>query len=251
MSFETAAKFAAKGCLVKPHLLQFFQDPGIDFSFRLNFQTVQDRPYDGWFHSSSHPSMTEEQLYHYLTSPVVRDLTARADYVTRMSRLFGTTAHGIVRSALTQMRLLLPLPPGPCIACGLPRSSKTGKIICEEHGAIDTVMHSRGHLDGILDLKQDGIRGFDLKTIKMFGKYGLKEAPDMELEYFMVTWPKYYAQGQDYMRMTGLRQFIVLFMVLGNPWEFREYQFDFDPDYARGIEDRYQGALERAGMWPA
>jgi hypothetical protein len=138
---------------------------------------------------------------------------------------------------------MVPLPPGNCVACGLPRK---GKIRCKEHGAIDMATHSRGHLDGIVALGQDGIRGLDIKTIKMWGTYGIKDAPDMDLDFFRGNWPKYYAQGQDYMRMTGLRKFIVFFMALGNPWEMREYHFDFDPAFALGIETRYKNALRRA-----
>jgi hypothetical protein len=242
MALRTAAKFAAEGCLVKPLLLQFFQDETISFDFRLKTEWTRNREPDGWFHASSHPSMTEDELVAYLTLPQKREPMT---YVGTMSTLFGSVVHAVVRSSLDQMGVLVPLPPGDCITCGHPRS---GKSACYEHGALDKATHSRGHLDGILSLGRDGVRGLDIKTIKMWGTYGLKDAPDMDLAYFRQTWPKYYAQGQDYMRMTGLRQFIVFFMALGNPWEMREYHFNYDHEFAFGIETRYRNALRRAAV---
>ena len=241
MALRTAAKFAASGCVLKPLLINFFMDPANSFDFSIPLASgpdLGDRPHDGWFHSSTHPSLTEAELVAYLTVPQKRTAPT---YVGRMSMLFGTLTHGVVRSALNQMGVTVPVPPGPCPVCHLPR---VGRPSCEEHAAIDPSTHSRGHLDGILKIG----KGYDLKTIKMYGSYGLKDAPDMDLAYFMATWPKYYAQAQDYMRLTGLREFIVLFMVLGNPWEFREYHIPYDSAYCLGIETRYKNALRQAGM---
>jgi hypothetical protein len=240
MALRTAAKYAAEGCLIKPLLLRFFQDEVISFDFRLKSDWIRNREPDGWFHSSAHPGLDVPQLVAYLRGTGKRQPMT---YVGAMSTLFGTVTHGVIQSALEQMGVLVPLPPGPCVCCGRPRA---GKNPCREHGTIDMVTRSRGHLDGILNLGADGIRGLDIKTIKPFGAYGLKDAPDMEIGYFTETWPKYYAQAQDYMRMTGLRQFIVFFMTLGNPWEMREYHIPYDPDYAARIREKYQEALRLA-----
>ena len=243
---RTAAKYAAEGCIIKPLLLRYFQDSDtIKFDFHVEW--TRNREPDGWFHSSAHPYMSEDDLVSYLMLPPKSD---KMEYVSTMSTLFGSVMHGVIDGALGKMGIVVPLPPGPCIVCGLPRP-RQGKTtgICREHGARDEKTRSRGHLDAILNLREHGgIYGFDMKTIKPYGAYGLKDAPDMNLEYFKSQWPKYYAQGQDYMRMTGIRRFIVFFMTLGNPWEMREYHFSFDPKYAAGIEARYLNALRRAGI---
>jgi hypothetical protein len=242
-NLRTAASYAEAGCLVKPLLLRFFQDEKVEFDFRVRSVSIRTRPPDGWFHSSAHPGLSEDQLVAYLkggSSPW------RPDYVTTMSMLFGTVVHGVVQSALDQMKVTVPLPPGGCVACGLPRSGRG--LTCREHGAVDVSTRSRGHLDGILSLGEHGTRGLDIKTIKMWGSYGLKDAPDMDLGFFIRNWLKYYAQVQDYMRLTGLRNFIVFFMALGNPWEMREYHVPWDPEFALGIEVRYRRALARAGI---
>jgi hypothetical protein len=236
MAIRTAATYAADGCLLKPVLLTFLQSQKIDFDFRLSSTWTRSRGPDGWFHASAHPSLNTEELIAYLQG---RGEKFEPNYVATMSTIFGTVFHTIVEAALDYMKVAVPLPEGLCVACGLPRK---GKISCREHGAVDHVLRSRGHLDAIGDFGVQGTHGIDLKTITPWGKYGLKEAPDMDLGFFMERWPKYYAQGQDYMRMTGLRRFIVLFLSMGNPWELREYQFPFDEVFAYGIEQRYRQA---------
>lgn len=242
MSFRKAAQYAAEGCLVKPLLLQFFQDPVINFDFRLQSDWIRTRDPDQWFHASAHPGLSEDELVAYLTGKLKREPLS---YNGIMGTLFGTITHAFIQHSLDQIGVLLPVPPGPCVACGRPRS---GKLACREHGTRDDLTRSRGHLDGILRLERNDIRGLDIKTIKPFGAYGMKDAIDMDLNYFRQTWPKYYAQVQDYMRMTGLRKFIVFFLSMGNPWEMREYHIPYDPQFAREIELKYLGALQRAGI---
>jgi hypothetical protein len=226
MAMRTAATYAADGCLVKPIWLTFLQSSKIDINMHLVSSWTKQRDFDGWFHASTHPSLNTEELIAYLQQ---RNKPFKPDYVSTMSTLFGTMLHD-----------------GLCVACGLPRPGHGRKVFCDEHGAVDHALRSRGHLDAIGNFNVQGIRGIDAKSIKPWGVYGLKDAPDMDLEYFRERWPKYYAQGQDYMRMTGLRQFIFFFVAMGNPWELREYHFDYDEVFAYGIEQRYRQARQLA-----
>ena len=232
-TFRNVSQQAAEGCLVKPLLINFFlsEEP---FRIRIDLQRSLDRPPDDWFHASTHPLMSGRELYRYMAQP---DQYRREPmgYAGKMGTMFGTIAHEVVRQALIQLRVVVPVPEGTCAACHLPQPR-----MCKEHGACDPETRSRGHLDGILNLGAAGTWGLDLKTIYALG---LSKVPDMDLEFFRQKWPKHYYQAIEYMRLTGLRQFIFLYMSMGNPWEFREYQIPWDPQAALEIETKYRGVL--------
>lgn len=236
---NTIAKLAADGCLVKPLLLRFFQDTSIEFSYDLRITRSADRAPDGWFHASGHPLMSDRDLYLYMTGRWKRE---EMGYIGTMSTMFGTMTHSVVQAAMDQLGVTVPLPQQDCAACGLPRASQRvrrgSKGYCWEHSGVDLETRSRGHLDGILNI--EGIRGWDLKTIRPLS---LSKAPDMDPIYFLRTWPHYFAQAQEYMRITGLRKYIVLFLGLGNPWEMREYHVEFDPVFAYATEQKYKRVL--------
>jgi hypothetical protein len=241
MPMRTAARYAADGCVIKPLVQSFVQNRRIDFDFRLQASWVRERPWDGWFHASAHPGLGEEDLIAYLEQ---REKPRAMTYVGAMSTIFGTLVHVVTQETFSYYKITVPLSAGPCLTCG---RGRTGRDACREHGALDEKTHSRGHMDAIVTVGPGGINIVDIKTIKPWGTYGLKDAPDMDPEYFKATWPKYYAQGQDYMRMTGIRNFICFFMAMGNPWEMREYHIPYDPVFAFQIERRYLRALESAG----
>jgi hypothetical protein len=237
------AEFAAKGCLVKPILLQWLQDVSIPLDFQLQVERSGNRDPDQWFHPSGHPMMTQQQLLDYLLYPqfIVREPMS---YAGAMGTLFGTMTHELVEAILDKAGVAEPLPEGPCQACGRPRPRRgqhRRKGQCGEHSAVHAETRARGHLDGILNLQ--GVRGFDLKTR---WKGGLRGVRDMDPVLFREKWPGYYGQAQEYMRITGLRQYIVLFLEMGSPWEMREFHLDFDPGMALEIEVKYLGALAQA-----
>ena len=237
MPVRKAGAYAADGCVIKPLVQLFVQSEQIDFDFHLRAEWIRERGWDGWFHASTHPGLSQEELIAYLEQ---RSKPYKPNYVSSMSTIFGTLVHVVVQGTIEYYKIGVPLPVGSCVACGRPR---TGKNACREHAVIDEETHSRGHMDAIVTVGPGGINVLDIKTIKPWGTYGLKEAPDMNLEYFKETWAKYYAQLQDYMRMTGIRNSICFFMAMGNPWEMREYHIPYDPTFAFGIEQRYKRAL--------
>jgi hypothetical protein len=73
--------------------------------------------------------------------------------------------------------------------------------------------------------------------------FGLKGVRDMDTAQFREKWPKYWAQGQECMRLSGLRRYIFLFMTMGSPWEFREFHLDFDPAFAVATEAKYLAVI--------
>jgi hypothetical protein len=234
---------AASGCLVKPVLLQFFQDPAVNFEFNLHLTRSGNRAPDGWFHASTHPLMSHRELWLYLARSQL--LPGRQmDYISWMSTMMGTVTHGVVEAALDRMGVTVPLPEGDCPACGRPykpaRARQASKW-CMEHGAVHPESMSRCHLDSILNFGPQGVFGFDLKTIRPFGLSGIT---DMDAGHFREKWPHYWAQMQECMRMTGLRRYIVYFMGLGNPWTTREFHIDYDAGFAAQTEAKYLEVLD-------
>lgn len=192
-----------------------------------------DRKPDGWFHPSSHPEMTERQLYYYLTDPEAWEPEAFA-YTIKMSALIGSVVHDVVETALFDLKYLIK-PKGVCAACGLPQPSK-----CKEHGAIDLETGSRGHMDGRM---QDA--GFEFKTAM---PRVIANVRNNDVETFKAKWPYYWAQVQEYMRMTGLLRYKVLFWAMGNPWDMREFTIEADPFFQEQTRSKYLAARRAAEL---
>lgn len=237
--FTRLAEVTASGTLVKPLLHQFAMS---DDTAPINI--LVDRPvirgHDGWFHASQHPLLEEFELYQWITSASEHE---DMNYTARMSVMFGTAAHGIFEAFLAWAGIAEPLPKGDCPACGRPYRplhARPSFRYCTEHGFASHGTRSRCHLDSILGFGDGGRWGFDFKTIHQFGLKGVR---DMDLDAFREKWPHYWAQGQDCMRLSGLRQYIFLFMTLGNPWETREFHVPFDPEFAVATEEKYLRVL--------
>lgn len=248
-TFDHVAKFAAAGCLLKPLLIQFYTS-GEAFKLRIETAKPLDRAPDGWFHASAHPGLTEGQLVAYLDG-FAKDQPEDFGYIGRMSVMFGTIMGEVTRQALNHLGLMVPVPLGRCRACGYTQPRE-----CREHGACHEPTRSRGHLDGIIRFGPprsdwhgtEDVWGYEGKTIK---NAILAKAPDMDEEFFKERWPAYWWQVQEYMRLTGLGRFIVLFQGIGNPWDLREYHVQSDPQAAYDVETKYLNALARAGHpWP-
>lgn len=71
---------------------------------------------------------------------------------------------------------------------------------------------------------------------------------DNDLEMFREKWPEYYAQVQDYLEASGMRQAIVLVAVLGFPWKLIEIQVPYDPGYALELRRKYRIVREHEAM---
>lgn len=220
--------------LLKPMLYKYFGDAQFPDEWVVGFrkEEQEDREPDGWFHPSEHPLMTERQLYYYLLKPEEWQ-GWRPDYTLRMSVLMGSATHDFMQMALDHLELLVK-PAGTCLACGRPQPAE-----CNEHGASDPEAGSRGHLDGILKRVQGYMAGFELKTC---APGVLTKIADGDVEAYRKKWPKYYAQVQEYMRMTGLPRFVCLFLGLGNPWEMREFVIEADLAFQQRTKNKYMTA---------
>jgi hypothetical protein len=193
-----------------------------------------ERAPDGWFHPSTHPGWTERMLYAYLTRP--EELDSRGwNYEGRLSANLGTMAHELIKEALIDDGALI-RPDGEfCGSCGVKRKGRG--FTCNEHGFSEMLTMSRGHIDGMLHPRLGlGIGGMDLKTSN---NMSMKSMTNGDVEFFRAKWPYYYDQMQEYMRLSGLRFFIVLFLSLGFPWEMKEVRVDYDEVRAFEIEQKY------------
>lgn len=212
-----------------PILTNYFEEGGLPNPFVATVRGgTGDREHDDWFHPSSHPLMTERQLYYALTDP---DHWRREPfgYQGRMSTLMGSLMHEVVETALMDLKYLVPLK-GICVACGLPQPSH-----CREHGVVDTVTRSRGHVDGIL--YYNGMRRhFEFKTA---GPMVLKDMRNNDIVAFKKKWPGYWAQAQEYLRMSGLWQSVILVFQMGHPWVMREFHIEKDVQHCLNVERKY------------
>lgn len=253
--FDTIARYAAEGCLVKPLFHQFIQDPSSTTKLNLLVERPVPRQPDGWFHASQHPLMGERELYLWMTG---QSEPEEMDYKSLMSVMFGTLMHAVNEAFLDWMGVSVPLPPGDCPACGRPRRAlraRPSSRYCTEHGAVHEPTRARCHLDAILefsgrkltwDMDLSDAWGYDFKTIYPMGFRATKERPairDMDAAQFRERWPHYWAQMQECMRIKGLSRYIVFFLTQGFPWDTREFHIPFDPKFAAETYEKYMAVL--------
>ncbi|MEU6362237.1 hypothetical protein [Streptomyces albidoflavus] len=206
-------------------------------SFTITFEGYSaTRAPDNWFHPSTHPTMDERRLYHYLAHPD-RWVEEPFDYSPRMSVLMGTATHELFQHVLIKLGLLLE-PKGICVCCLRPHGTGPGQ--CDEWGVRDDTLGRRGHMDGLLDLPGWGETGdgvFDLKTC---APPVIRGVDHNDLAAFKRKWPKYWAQAQEYMALTGKRQTLVLFLAMSEGWDMREFTIPRDDAFIARLEAKYR-----------
>jgi hypothetical protein len=231
--------------LIESYLLQAKFPDRFDVTFH---KAGKERKPDGWFHPSTHPEWPARMLYYYMTAPDQME-REQLSYESRMAVTMGTAVHGFIEMAIRDAGLMLPLV-GTCPACQRPHG--TGKNQCDEFGVCDPQIGVRGHMDGILRIAAAGRRWnpdhpgvLEFKTTNPNAGRGLA---DNDLEMFIAKWPGYYAQVQDYMEASGLRQAIVLIAILGYPWKLVEIQVPYDPGFVIGLRRKYQTVRDHEKM---
>lgn len=234
LDFRGAMQQAQKGLLLKPILHNYLFDAEFpDFSVEFRNHSM-NRPPDGWFHPSEHPLWPERRLYHYLMHPDLM-VPEKKEYMGTLSVTIGTAMHGFIEMCLGDAGVR-PKALQVCTAC-------PPELGCIEPGVIDKEAGSRGHMDGILDFSSIKVPNealtqpiFEFKTSNQMK---LRSLGDLDLDEYIRKWPDYYAQNQEYMRMSGRRAVVVLFLGMGFPWEMREIHVPYDHAFAMGIRDKY------------
>lgn len=233
LDFRHTLRDANNGLVVKPILHNYLTDASFP-QFVLEFpkQEMAREP-DGWFHPSTHPLWTDRQLFHYLSDPGAM-VNERMQYMSTLSVTIGTAMHGFIEMCLTDSGLR-PADLQRCTVCPPERG-------CVEAGVVDEETGSRGHMDGILQVEgilrpfQESQPVLEFKTTSAMK---LGKIKDLDLAAFKRTWPVYYAQVQEYMRLSGRRVAVVLFMAMGYPWEMREFHVPYDQGHNAEVRDKY------------
>jgi hypothetical protein len=247
LDLRKALKEVHRGELIKPALRTFLFDAEYPEDFAVHFRKEQTRAPDGWFWPSTHPLWSPLMLYTYLTAPH-RLPTEHREYGNTMSLVMGTAIHAFVEMCLTVMGLR-PAAMNVCTSCPPEKG-------CKEPGFADEDTGSRGHMDGLLDLSEilpkvarflertDGLDypGFEFKTLS--NQMRAAKIEQGGLDFYRQTWPEYYAQNQEYMRLSGRRAMLVLFLTMGYPWEMVELVVPYDPVAANQVRDKYLAVRE-------
>lgn len=245
MTFDPAAAMrregtsAASGAVLAPLVRLYISEGRFPRNTKITLPGGDpDRKPDGWFHPSSHPTMSARKLYFYLKHPESW-VPEPWSYEGRMSVTVGTLEHSIVRMALEDLGVLQ-VPKGTCPACE--RLYGPGEGECDEPGVIDKVLGRRGHMDGVIMTPRLGMTGYDLKTINHFGVAKIPDGPESPeaLAWLREKHPYYYGQAQEYMALSGLRKVVILFIGMGLPWTMKEVHIDYDPAYVLALEAKYK-----------
>ena len=147
------------------------------------------------------------------------------------------TNTGVVLIKSNELGLVVP-PKGTCVCCGKPHGRGKGK--CDEWGVRDDNLGRRGHMDGLLDIPgwcKPGDAIFDLKTCAPPVIRGIESH---DLDAFKLKWPKYYAQAQEYMALTGKLKALILFLSMSEGWQMREFTIPRDDLYIARLEAKYR-----------
>lgn len=239
LDFGHTLRDIEEGTLIKPLVRNYLYDAEFP-EFDLHFAKKGRREPDGWFHPSTHPTMADRELWMYMSQPQQFPVE-RLDYMSTLNVTFGTVLHEFVEMCLRDMGFR-PDTLNACTTC--PPGNR-----CTEPGAVDEDTRSRGHMDGILDLSAMSTPtqalerpGLEFKSRSRGLTWG-----DLDLAAFRKQFPVYYAQVQEYMRISGLRAFVVLFIQWGTPWAMTEVHVPYDHAAATQVRDKYLRVLDAMG----
>ena len=197
--FRSIITDARQGTVIKPLLHSYLFEADWPEDFSITFKKGSStRPPDGWFHPSQHPTWPERMLWFYLTQPD-KMISEKFAYMNTMSVTVGTAMHGFIETCLRHIGILAG--PDTLQELGFSVNSRDG-----EPGAEDRPRLSRGHMDGVVrvSVPQYLEYPYHLFEFKSSNEMALRSIDDLDLEGFMKKWPTYYAQAQEYLRISGM-----------------------------------------------
>ena len=178
--------------------------------------------------------MAGADAWFYLTQPEAM-ISEPFQYMNTLSVTMGTTVHGFIQTCLTHLGVLCT--PVKLQALGFEVDPVNG-----EPAFVDESVGSRGHGDGVLEIFLPAYPEYShhLLEFKTSSDSTLRQIEDLDLDAFKAKWPSYYAQVQEYLRMTGLQVMVVLFMQMGYPWALKEFHVPLNPRFANDTRDKYR-----------
>lgn len=184
-------------------------------SFEVKVGGFHKRKPDGWFHPSEHPLWPERMLYYYVTEPD-RMVAEPFDPHSTMAVTQGQFWHKFVTKV----------------------GMDAGIITAENVPVRDDDTGARGEMDGLLTDE-----GFEFKTMRPSKASRIPDLPVSDpalLDFYIDKQPVYYAQAQEYMRMSGLVTMRTLILSLEYPFDWREIVIPRDEAIVSSIREKYR-----------
>lgn len=236
-TFRRMLKGAGKDEILIPVIRSLLYAPDFN-SFEVPVAGFEDRPFDAWFHPSTHPLWTENMLYLYLTDHEILQKEP-FDPLGTMAVTQGNFWHSFFQNLLFHHGFVR-------------NSTPEGKSIHDkvELYVEDRETNTRGSMDGVLNsdnLPIDFDEGLELKTMvsSKLSKCPRTSASDpLLLAWFREKCSVYYAQAQEYLRMSGLSVQRVIIITLEYPFEMVEIAVPFDRGYSQSIVEKYRRVIQ-------
>lgn len=233
-TFRRIISGASKGEILVPLIQNALYKP--DFkSFTVKVEGFKERSPDGWFHPSVHPLWNEMMLYLYATG-YEHMRREPFDPSSTIAVTAGHFFHTFVQTVGVREGFLQKQP--EVCECGLKHPERAEVYLVDEE------TKTRGHSDGVT-FEGDA---FELKTVGN-KVWGIPNGPADSLE--VLAWyrercPGYYAQSQEYLRMSGRAKMIVVFMHLVYPFPMREIHVPRDEAFMRATAEKYRRVIQAA-----
>lgn len=228
-NFRRLLAGASAGEKMVPIIRSALYDPNFR-AFDVHIEGFSPRPPDGWFHPSTHPMVHERQLFYYLAEPD-KQIPEVFDPNSTMAVTQGHFWHEFIQHVLLGVGALQRNPnPSP------------GRNAAEWFWKHERT-RSRGHSDGLTQEEEI----FEWKTMNSSRLRRIVEGPPDSLavlDSFRKIAPEYFAQGQEYMRISGRRRWRAVLMAIEYPFPMREIVMDYDPLFAGSIGLKYERVLQ-------
>lgn len=153
VDFRSLVRSTQDMLVLKPLLARYLLNAEFPDKFAVTFHKAgMPRRPDNYFHPSTHPLWSARQLYYYLAEPD-KMVPESLDVSSRMAVTMGTAVHAFIEMCLRDAGVMAPLE-GTCPACKRKHGTRKGQ--CDEYGAADEELGSRGHMDGVVDIDLTG-----------------------------------------------------------------------------------------------
>jgi hypothetical protein len=200
----------AEDKILTPITRSVLMDPKFE-GFEVPVRAWTPRPYDGWFHPSTHATWTARQLYFYLADPERLEVERMG-----LTSVIAITQGHFFHEFLQRLWLA------------------NGILQRAECPLVDEECNRKGHMDGLLA----NFEGLEIKTMNDFKLPKIFDAASLrELK------PEYYAQTQDYLAMSGLSAMRYLIISTAYPYAMQEFSVPFDDLFQQAQREKYLTAL--------
>lgn len=212
-TFRKLVQGAVSGEIIVPVIQAALWSPEFK-SFDVQVGGFVNRPPDGWFHPSEHPLWPERMLYYLLTAPD-RLVSEPFDPMSTMAITQGNFWHSFIEKVLLE----------------------AGVWKAIEVEAVDHETGARGSMDGVSDTEVGEFKTMRGARAAKIAK-GAPDSPEV-VDSFRALVPEYWAQGQEYMRLSGYRRWRAVILSLEYPFAMREVAMGYDHAFNHQTREKY------------